>query len=75
VTAPLQQVGFQASRAAGYPNPVAYGVLAQVPSNIFTRATTGERVPVFNVPFPTVTSDLDPWANVGNDRFDFDAFD
>jgi len=75
VTAPLQQVGFQTSRVAGYPNPVAYGVLAQVPSNIFTRATTGERVPVFNVPFPTVTSDLDPWANVGNDRFDFDAFD
>jgi len=75
VTAPLQQAGFQASRAAGYPNTLAYGVLAQVPSNIFTRATTGERIPVFDTPFPTATPGLDPWANVGNNRFDLDAFD
>lgn len=73
ITAPLEQAAFQASRIAGYPNEFAYGILAQVPANIFERARTGYRSPVY-VP-PVRAGYPDPWANVGNDEFDFDAFD
>jgi hypothetical protein len=73
VTAPLEQAAFQASRVAGYPNSFSYGIVAQVPANIFERARTSYRPPVY-VP-PVRAGDPDPWANVGNDEFDFDAFD
>jgi hypothetical protein len=73
VTAPLEQAAFQASRVAGYPNSFSYGIVAQVPANIFERARTSYRTPVY-VP-PVRAGGPDPWANVGNDEFDFDAFD
>lgn len=52
------------------------GIVARVPANIFERARTDSRPPVY-VPrrAPVPAGFPDPFANVSNNEFDFDAFD
>lgn len=80
--APFEQGVFSLRRAFERPSADdlgpfnQYGIVARVPANIFERARTDLRAPVYVPPrAPVPTGFPDPFANVSNNQFDFDAFD
>ena len=80
--APVEQGIFNLRRAFERPSaddlgPInQFGIVARVPANIFERARISSRPPVYVPPRAPVSAGFpDPFANVSNNEFDFNAFD
>jgi len=80
--APIEQGIFGLRQTLELPSAGSFGpfrqsgIVARVPANIFERARTPSRPPVYVPPRAPVPAGFpDPFANVSNNQFDFDAFD